>query len=298
MPILTRTLLGLCMGLACAGVSQAESPVKERLAATTSKVARENAVRSIPYDQLDVQARAKVDSVLARTSLFRRLPIRVIPCNPELYLLMLHHPDVMTNIWQVLGVSQMVMEQIGADTYRVNDGAGTRGTVQFLYRSHDTQVVYLDGSYNGPPFPRPVEGRGVLVVKSGYVQETDGRCYVTTRLDAFVAVEPGAVDLITRTLQPLLGKNADSNFTQTVGFMASLSRTAEVNNPGMQRLANKLTRVQPEVRQQFAELSQRIFRKVVDTPEIRGAQAPLMVRRSTIGDDVMSGRETSPRPGP
>lgn len=298
-------LAGLCMLLACAVPSPAETPPRDRqnaLAATTSKAARDSALRSIPLDQLDARSRAKVDAVLARTSVFRRLPIRVVPCDPELYLFMVHHPDVVANVWQVLGISQMSMEQTGNDSYRINDGAGTRGTVEFLYRSHDTQVVYLDGSYNGPPFPKPVEGRGVLILKSGYVQETDGRYYITTRLDAFVAVEPGAVDLMTRTLQPLVGKNADSNFTQTVAFLASLSRTAEVNNPGMQRLANKLTRVRPEVRQQFADLSQRIFRKVVDSAQARADQTPLMVRRSTIGDvtsgQITSGHETSPAPTP
>lgn len=303
LPTLRRLFWGLAclwMGLACAGSSLAEMPPRDRpnpLAATTSKAARDSALRSIPFDQLTPQSRAKVDAVLARTSVFRRLPIRVIPCDPELYLFMVQHPDVVANVWQVLGISQMSMEQMGNDTYRINDGAGTRGTVEFLYRSHDTQVVYLDGSYNGPPFPKPVEGRGVLILKSGYVQETDGRYYITTRLDAFVAVEPGAVDLMTRTLQPLVGKNADSNFTQTVAFLASLSRTAEVNNPGMQRLASKLTRVRPEVRQQFADLSQRIFRKVVDTPQPRIDQTPLMVRRSTIGD-LTSGHGTSPAPTP
>lgn len=293
-------LAGLWIGLACAVPLQAESPLRDRpnaIAATTSKAAKDSALRSIPLEQLDARARAKVDAVLARTSLFRRLPIRVVPCDPELYLFAVQHPDVVANVWQVLGMSQMAMDQIGDSAYRINDGAGTRGTVEFLYRSHDTQLVYLDGSYCGPPFPKPVEGRGLLILKSGYVQETDGRCYITTRLDAFVSVEPGAVDLMTRTLQPLVGKNADSNFVQTVAFLASLSRTAEVNHSGMQRLASKLTRVRPEVRQQFAELSQRIFQKVVSSATPRADQTPLMVRRSTIGE-VTSGRETSPGPTP
>ena len=38
-----------------------------------------------------------------------------------------------------------------------------------------------------------------------------------------------------RTLQPLVVKNIDNNFIQTVAFLGSMSKTAEVNLAGMQR---------------------------------------------------------------
>ena len=47
-------------------------------------------------------------------------------------------------------------------------------------------------------------------------------------------------------------KNIDNNFIQTIAFLGSMSKTAEVNLAGMQRLAGRLTHVQPETRQQLA----------------------------------------------
>ena len=304
-------MISACMlaGLANVAVSLGDTAPKARtnpLAANTSRAARESAQRSIPYDKMDVGARAKVDWVLARTSVFRRLPVRVIPCDPDLYVFLIQHPDVVANVWRVLGVSRMIMQQTGADTFRVNDGAGTQGTVEFLFRSQDTQVVYVDGSYSGPPLPKAIEGRCLLILRSGYVEESNGRSYITTRLDAFVSVEPGAVELMTRTLQPLMGKTADANFHQTIGFLASLSRTAEVNSPGVQRLANKLVHVRPEIRQQFVELSHRVAQKADESSEPgKGAKlglreeekTPLVARHSTISDAAPD-RRTSPAPNP
>jgi hypothetical protein len=278
-------IVSLLWGLA-GGVS-AQSPAGQRhnaLAATASKAARDSAIRSIPMDKLDAKAQAKVRNVLGITSVFRRLPISVIQCDPEMYLFLVHRPDVVVNTWRVLGLSQMSMERIGADTFRLDDGAGTRGTLEFLYRSNDTQLVYVSGTYRGPPFPKPVEGHGVLLLRCGYAQEPNNRYYITNRMDAFMAVEPGAAEIMTRTLQPLIGKIADANFAQTVGFVSSLSRTAELNEAGMHRLAGKLTLIEPAARQELVEIASRVAQRAAGAPASPAPQTPLVAQRSTIVD--------------
>jgi hypothetical protein len=229
--------------------------------ADTSLAARQHAVQSIPFERLDAQARAKVASVLSNVSVFRRMPVRVVDCDPDLYLFLVRHPDVVVNIWEVLRISDLRLRQTAAGTYRVAESAGTLATVEFLYRSHDTHVIYAEGSYEGPLFARPVNGRCLMVLKSGYVRETNGRYYVTNRLDVFLNVEPGGAELLTKTIHLLTGQVADTNFVQTVAFLGSLSRTAEVNHPGVERLATKLAHVEPEVREQLARLAAEVARK-------------------------------------
>jgi hypothetical protein len=253
----------------------AEKPAATRpssVQATSNTTARQEAVKSIPLDKLDAQARAKVDSVLSAVTAFRRMPVRVIDCDPELYVFLVRHPDVVVNIWEVLKLSQLQVRQTGPDSYRVVEADGTAGTFEFIYRSHDTHVIYAEGTYAGPWFPRPVKGRGLVVLKTGYVRETDGRYYITSRMDAFLSVEPGAVEVVTKAVHPLLGKIADNNFIQAIGFVGGLSRTAEVNSRGVQRLADKLTHVQPELRQQLAELAAGVARKA-DPAAADGADA-------------------------
>ncbi len=258
--------LGLMLGwnrpLPAAGLfGVKEDPAR----ATTSRSARQSAIRSIPFDRLDADARAKVNSVLSNVTVFRRMPTRVIDCDPKLYLFIVQHPDVVVNVWEVLGISKLRMRQVDAERYQVSEPTGTSGTAEFLYRSHDTQVVYAKGTYKGPLLPQPVNGRVLMILKTGYVLETDGRHYITTRLDTFLNVERGAVELLTKTFHPLVGSTADSNFVQSISFVGALSRTAEVNTRGVQRLSVKLQKVQPHYREKLASLAAEIGKRAANS---------------------------------
>lgn len=253
------------------------------LKADASRAAREDAVQSIPYQRLDGKSRAKVDAVLSDTAIYRRLPVQVIQCDPEMYLFLVQHPDVVVNIWQVFGVSQLALREIGTDTFRLVEEGGTMGTLELLYASHDTHVYYAEGRCEGPVLAKPIHGRILIVLKSGYVHETDGQYYVTCRLDAFLQVDRAGVELVTKTLQPVVGRVADLNFAQTAGFLASLSRTAATNPGGVLRLAEKLTEVQPPVRQRFAELTQQVAAR--STPDA-GDLAPAHVAEQSSTESV------------
>jgi hypothetical protein len=244
-------------------------PRSDPTEATASPAARQDAIQSIPFEKLDAASRAKASSVLSNVTVFRRLPIRVVGCDPDLYLFLVRHPDVVVNIWEVLGIAQLRLRQTGTDSYEVAEKEGTKANMQFLYRAHDTHVVYGEWSYTGSLLPRTIHGKCLAVLKSGYVRETDGRYYVTNRLDAFLSVDPGAVELLTKTLHPLVVKNADSNFVQTVAFVGSLSRTAEVNSQGMQRLIGKLSHVQPEVREKAAGVVTTVAQRAAATTTSR-----------------------------
>jgi hypothetical protein len=177
-------------------------PRSDPTEATASPAARQDAIQSIPFEKLDAASRAKASSVLSNVTVFRRLPIRVVGCDPDLYLFLVRHPDVVVNIWEVLGIAQLRLRQTGTDSYEVAEKEGTKANMQFLYRTHDTHVVYGEWSYTGSLLPRTIHGKCLAVLKSGYVRETDGRYYVTNRLDAFLSVDPGAVELLTKTLHP------------------------------------------------------------------------------------------------
>ena len=248
--------------------------------ATTSRAARDNAVGAIPVEKLDAKSRAKVSSVLSHISLFRRMPIGVVDCDPDLYLFMVRHPDVVVNIWDVLKISRLKLRTAGPQTYQVTDSAGTLATVEFLYRSHDTHLIYAEGSYEGPLAARPLKGRCLIVLKTGYVRETDGRYYITSRLDTFMRLDQGGVELLAKAFHPLVGKVADNNFLQSVAFLGSLSRTAEVNTRGVQLLASKLAYVRPELRQRMAELAADVARKSTAPPASKTADSPRVAARN------------------
>jgi hypothetical protein len=229
--------------------------------ASTSDATRREAVQAIPLDKLLPDDRAKVESVLSNVSIFRRLPTKVVDCDPDLYLFLVRHPDIVINIWEIMKVSQLQLRQIDENQFQLSEPGGTMAQFAFVYRNHNTHVLYGEGTYEGPLLGRPVKGRGVLVLKCGYVRDTNGRYYITSRVDSFLTIEPAGAELFTKTVSPLMGKTADNNFIQTVSFVSSLSRTAETNSRGVQRLASRLGNVQPEVRARFAEVAAEVAQK-------------------------------------
>ena len=277
-------VLGIALGWSSSSVAAGPNSRSSRSRATTSRAAQHSATSSIPFEKLNADARAKVASVISKVSIFRRMPIRVIQCDPDLYLFLVRNPDVVVNIWEVLGISELKLVRTDADTYQLTDGAGTTGTIEFIYRSFDTHIAYVNGASESPLFGRPVQGRGVMILKTGYVREPDGKYYITTRLDTFMQLEPSGAEFLTKTFEPLVGRAADTNFLQTAGFVGSLSRTAEVNSRGVGRLATKLSRVQPEVRQQFAKLAQRVALKTSARTSRRPLGGPIVATRLSVGD--------------
>ncbi len=237
---------------ASAAAPTAVSP--ETTQGASSTAVRNSAVQSIPFNRLDADSREKVNSVLSNVSIYRRLPVRMVNCDPDLYLFLVRHPDVVVNIWEILGISQLQLRQTDIDTFRIVEAEGTSATLEYLYHSSEMQIVYGRWTYTGPLLAHKITGSCLAVLKTGYSKDSSGKYYITSCLDGFLSVDSGGAELLARTLQPLVVKNIDNNFILTVAFLGSMSKTAEVNSSGMQRLTGRLTHVQPETRQQLAEV--------------------------------------------
>ena len=227
----------------------------------TDRASRESAIQSVPFEKLTPEVRAKISPVLSRESVFRRLPTQVVPCDPELYAFTVRHPDVIVNLWRILGISKIMLKQTGPDTFQYCDGEGTTGTIEYLLESHDTHLAYTTCVYDGPLWPNPITYQGVLILKSGFIRESDGRYYVTTRLDTFSSITPGGLELLTKTFMPWFGKVADSNFAQTAAFVGGLSSTAEKKPNSLRRVSYKMTMVSKETRREFADLATKVASK-------------------------------------
>jgi hypothetical protein len=249
----------------------------------TSRQAREDAVKQIPFDKLDANEQRAVSGVISNPSIFRRLPTQVIDCDPEMHLFLIRHPEVIVNIWSVMGVSKVALERTGTDTFRASDGAGTVGRIKFCHSSHDVHVIYGEGTYEGPMFNRPLAARCVLLLKTSGMHETNGRYYVTNRLDAFIQIDHVGVELIAKSFQPLVSKSADYNFAETSAFLANVSRTAEVNTPVMLRPAEKLTAIAPQVREEFAQVTISVSERSAGRPAQQAAGGKLSMAKPASG---------------
>ena len=249
-----RSFLQSCAaGLGAALLPYSGIAQEER--AVSTREAREEAQRAIPWEKLNDETQRKIRSVMEHPSIYRRMPRKVVECDADLYRFLLRNPEVVVNMWQVMGVSNMTALRTGAYTWKGNDGSGTQCDVELAYGTEDTHILYGEGFYEGPLFKRRIAGRCVVLLRSGYETAEDERPRVANLLDVFLTVDNAGLDLIAKTLSPLVGSTADTNFAETAKFLSRVSLTAEQNGAGLQRMAGKLTKVDPPVRDKFIELT-------------------------------------------
>ena len=249
--LLALALTAMLAGLPCLSASAA-TPA----GGSSTRQAREDAIKLLPMAKLNRETRDKVEAVVNDTSLFRRLPTQVIECDPTMYLFLVEHPEVVVNLWEMLEISDVKLRRTNEDSFFADDGAGTQGIVDYLHRSHDLHLLYCDGIYQGPIFNRKVRGRCVILLKTGYVTEPSGKCFVTCRVDAFIHLDNVSLDLLVKTFQPVVGPVADHNFRETLAFVETLNRAVEINHTGVEQLVRKLKHVQPETRDRFAAIGE------------------------------------------
>ncbi|MFW6168880.1 MAG: hypothetical protein ACODAD_00220 [Planctomycetota bacterium] len=225
---------------------------------STSRASREEAIREIPLQSLEEPLQKRIKEVVLKPTLYRRLPVEVIPCEPELYLFLVRYPEVVVNMWQLMGVTEAVIKRTGPYVYEAQDGAGTVSEVQLVYGHRDQHVFLAEGHYEGPLLPRPITGRCVLLLTSAYSTDKQKRTYVSNRLDVFLQLDRVGVEVVAKTLHPLLGKTVDTNFSESARFVSQVSFVAKNNGPGVQHLVSRLDKVQPEVRARFARITSAI----------------------------------------
>lgn len=252
--------------------------------ATSSRAAQEDAMRLVPWKQMSPASRNTAQYIVKNASIYRRLPTRIIDCDPDLFTFLLQHPEVVIDVWHVMGITQVSLEKTPDGVYHGTDGAGTNGAVRYLFsnwgaNAQNLAVVYAEGAYTGSPFVTPLKAKSIMLFRSSGMQETNGRHYITVRIDSFIYVEQLGVEVIAKTVQPWINKAADQNVIETLTFVSNFSRTAEKNPQGMQRLAKRLNAVDEPTRNQLISLCYRTAERYAQRDSATRTGDVLAIRR-------------------
>lgn len=259
------------LSLCCCTVAGASAGwAAETSSSTTSRRARNEAVRAIPFQRIAPNYRRRVKQVLNDTSLYRRLPTMTVDCHPPLFTFLAENPDVLVEIWRQLGISNIDLVREGNNRFRLTDSVGTVGHLVIVEQNCDDRaqnrlVMYAEGAYEGKPFKRPVRAQCVLLLRSGSVQETNGRHYVAVRLDTFLRIDRASLELFAKAVHPLVGRTTDRNFADTINFISKMSQAAETRPLTIERLANSLPRISADRKRRLVKI----------THECADQQAPL-----------------------
>lgn len=269
--------------------------------ASTTSQDRDAAIRSIPFDQMTQETKDKLWPIVTRPDIYRRLPVVSIDCDPDLYLHMIRHPEVVVNIWHLMGITQVEAERVAPFVFDAADGAGTNSRIELVYGTPNLHVMYGVGEYEGPLLKNRITGKCVMVLRSDYYTGGSGETLVQNRLDVFLSVDQRGVGMLAKTLHPLVGKAADHNFVETARFMGRLSRTAEENGHGVQQLAHQLDAVDPKTRKEFSDLAMLTHRRAIyrlQNSSTRASKAGVpLATQATTAQPTTSRPATSPNSG-
>lgn len=227
---------------------------------SSSREARRSALDGLCLDRMPEPTRRAVEKCLRSTTLYRHLPAQTFACDGELLAFSLHKPETIVDLWRVLGISRLALDPVGPAQWRLADGYGTVGVLRLLHREQrgraGTLVFHGRGAYTGPLAPRQLSGSCVLLVRhTPAAPDAEGRERQTVQVDAFLDMDGMGLEIVTRTLQPLIVRSASANLHEICLFMASLSAAAEENPAGVAHLASRLARTEPADRERLAHIA-------------------------------------------
>ena len=231
-------------------------------AGSSSRDARRRALASLPLDRIPEPQRRQLEPCLKSATLYRRLPVETVVCDAELLDFALAKPEVIVDIWRVLGISRLALDPAGPRQWRLSDGYGTVGVLRLVHQEQHGRsgllVFHGKGAYTGPLSPKNLTGGCVILVRhEPAMAAVDGRERQSVQIDTFLDMDGVGLEIVTKTLQPLIVRSAASNFHEICLFMSSLSESARTNPEGLAQLAGRLERTDAADRQTLAAIARR-----------------------------------------
>jgi hypothetical protein len=207
---------------------------------------------------MNAEDRGLVEHFKRSTTLYRRMPIETINCSNAFMEFVLTKPETLVDVWRVLGISRVSFDPMGPGRWRLEDGYGTDGTVRLMFQEKGpagtTMLFHGRGGYSGPMAPKPLTGSCLIVVRH---QEAvvAGRAAQKLEVEAFLDVDGLGLEIVTRTLQPLIARSAAANVHEICLFVDQLAHAASRNPSGMAVLAEQLPRTAAADRRTFSALA-------------------------------------------
>jgi hypothetical protein len=197
----------------------------------------------VPLDQIAPAYRDSVAEVIRDHSFHRQGAPDTFPCHPQVYLNLLNEPALTLALWQDLSATPARLRQVGPHRYEGTDGSGTTATWEFVLRSPRLHVLLCDLNYVGPRGNTRLEGRIVLIVRSGFFKEVDGEPWVQHDVEAFVKIDSKGWKTVAKTVRPLIEKLLEDQVQEAGWFVSLMGRLVE----GYPNWAAQITRTQAQI---------------------------------------------------
>ncbi len=291
-----RVAGAILSGIVClvaARTQAAERPTSRPVPATLAeadKAGRDtwrSTLEGLPAHRMNAEDRGLVEYFKRSTTLHRRMPVETIHCSHELLEFVLAKPETLVDVWRVLGISRVSFDPMGPGRWRLEDGYGTTGTVRLVFQekrpSGTTMIFHGRGGYSGPMAPKPLTGSCLIVVRH-QAAVVAGRTAQKLEVEAFLDVDGLGLEIVTRTLQPLIARSAATNVHEICLFVDQLAHAARRNPSGMAVLAEQLPRTEAADRRMLSALASGRRTVLTHAPSAEDVSEELAARWMTADD--------------
>jgi hypothetical protein len=211
-------------------------------------------VEVVPMAEIPPQHREAVADIVRNCQLRRRGAAETFPANPRLYLSLLGDPALTLSLWKDLSGTPAQLQPAGPGRYVGTDGAGATAEWEFLVRSPQLHILMCKLDYVSPRGAARLEGRIVLLVRSGYFREVDGATWVQQEIEAFVRVDSRGWKAVAATLRPLLEKVLEDQVKEAGLFVSLMARMVESYPDWAVGVAQRQANLSEETKRGFAEI--------------------------------------------
>ena len=184
-------------------------------------------VSGVPLDQIGPEHREVVAEVIRDHTIHRKGTPDTFPCQSSIYLNLLDEPAITLALWQDLADSPVRLRQLGAGRYEGTDGNGASATWEFVLRTPTLHVLLSHLDYTSPRGNAHLQGRIVLIVRSGFFRESSGDPVVRHDVEAFVKVDSKGWKTLARTVRPVLEKVLEDQVQEAGLFVSLMGRLVE-----------------------------------------------------------------------
>jgi hypothetical protein len=226
---------------------------------TSSRSARENAIRSLPVKKLSAADRLRVDEVVRNVSLYRQLPVVTFQAEADVCRFFVENPDVAVSVWRAMEISEFQLKRVAEGRYEGADREGSTGTIDVLYQTAEETLALCDGVYRGPLIPNGIHAQALFHLTNKSAPGPDGRNTVTSRLQMLVAFPSTTVETVAKLVSPVSNLIVDRNFRE-IGCFVHLMSTGMERQPGwVEHISRKLDGLTDARRDELLKLTARIY---------------------------------------
>jgi hypothetical protein len=170
---------------------------------------------SFPVERVDSVWTCQLHAIIQNSTTESNLgPIRVA-LSESLYRYLLDHPPFTAALIRRLNLGRYQSDDRGPGRFWGDDGEGTKGIVELLYKDPLNRIYLLEGTHKSRLLPH-VKGKAVVFLRTGVVRDAQGNEATDSTLVVYTKLDNRFLSGLVSLLHPLVSKVVTSRLQKGV----------------------------------------------------------------------------------